>query len=105
MGMNMQQLMKQAQKMQRQMEQAQQELTAMELTGEAGGGMVKVAVNGAQEILGLHIDPQVVDAEDVELLEDMILAALRDAMSQAKNAAQEKLGRFTGGMNLPGGMF
>lgn len=107
MGMNMQQLMKQAQKMQRQMEQAQQELAAMELVGESGGGMVKVAVNGMQEILGIKIDPQAVDPEDVEMLEDLILAALRDALGQAQAASQEKMGRAAGGMNLPGmgGMF
>jgi len=102
MGMNMQQLMKQAQKMQRQMTQAQEELANTEVIGAAGGGMVKVTANGQGAILGIQIDPEVIDPEDKEMLEDMVLAAIQDAVSQAAALSQEKMGRFTNGMNIPG---
>ena len=102
MGMNMQNLMKQAQKMQRQMQQAQEELATAEVVGAAGGGMVKVTANGLSKITGIEIDPEVIDPEDKEMLEDLILAAVTDAVEQAQALSQEKMGRFTNGMNIPG---
>lgn len=106
MGMNMQQLMKQAQKMQREMQKAQEELAAAQVEGVSGGGMVKVTATGAQEIVAISIDPEIVDPEDVEMLEDLVLAAVKEALANAQALASEKMGRATGGMNLPGmGMF
>lgn len=106
MGMNMQQLMKQAQKMQKEMQKAQEELAAAQVEGISGGGMVKVVATGSQDIVSISIDPEIVDPEDVEMLEDMVLAAIKDALANAQALAGEKMGRATGGMNLPGmGMF
>lgn len=102
MGMNMQQLMKKAQQMQREVQKAQEELASAQVEGVSGGGMVKVTASGAQEILSISIDPEIVDPEDVEMLEDMILAAVKDALANAQELASEKMGRATGGMNLPG---
>ncbi len=105
MGFNMQKLMKQAQKMQSDMAKAQEELKTMEVEGVSGGGMVRVAANGAQEIISIAIDPQIVDPEDVEMLEDLILAAVKDAMSAAQELAAEKMGKLTGGMGGIPGLF
>ena len=91
-GNQMQQLMKQAQKMQEQMAKAQEELEEAELEGTSGGGMVKVVVNGKKVVSSLQIDPSVVDAEDVEMLEDMVLAALNDALAQADKLSKDLLG-------------
>ncbi len=102
MGMNMQQLMKQAQKMQKEMQKAQEELAAAQVEGISGGGMVKVTATGNQEITAISISPEIVDPEDVEMLEDLVLAAVKDALEQAQALANEKMGRATGGMNLPG---
>lgn len=99
---NINQLMKQAQKMQQQMLQSQKELEAKVFSASAGGGMVKVEVNGRHEVQSLKIDPQAVDPEDVEMLEDLILAALEDAHQQVATASEEIMGKFTGGMNIPG---
>jgi len=97
-------LLKQAQKMQRQMMQVQEELEGLEILGEAGGGMVKVTANGKGEIRNLTIDPDAVDPEDVEMLEDTILAAIQDAVDKAQKTAAEKMGAVTGGMPGMGGM-
>ena len=97
----MQNLMKQAQKMQQEMAKAQEELEEAELEGSSGGGMVTVVVNGKKDILGITIKPEVVDPDDVEMLEDLIIAAINDAYEQADELSQEKLGKFG---NL-GGMF
>ncbi len=102
MGMNMQQLMKQAQKMQREMAKAQEELAAATVEGNAGGGMVKVTMNGLSQPTAVQIAPEAVDPEDVEMLEDLVLAAYQDALSKAQALSQEKMGRATGGMSLPG---
>ncbi|MCR4963123.1 MAG: YbaB/EbfC family nucleoid-associated protein [Firmicutes bacterium] len=104
MGFNMQKLMKQAQKMQNDMAKAQEELKTMEVEGVSGGGMVRVVANGSQEILSIAIDPQIVDPEDVEMLEDMVLAAIKDALNAAQTMAAEKMAKITGGMGggLPG---
>ena len=102
---NMQQLMKQAQKMQQQMLTAQDELAKTELTGTAGGGLVSATVTGAGEVLSVKIDPKAVDPDDVESLEDLVLAAIRDATRAAQELAAEKMGPVSGGLGglgLPG---
>ena len=102
MGMNMQNLMKQAQKMQREAARVQEELANTEVEGISGGGMVKVIATGAQEIVSISINPEIIDPEDREMLEDLVLAAVKDAMANAQALAADKMGRVTGGMNLPG---
>ena len=102
MPSNMGNLMKQAQRMQRQMEEKSQELEAKEYTVSTGGGAVELVMNGKLELSSLHIKPEVVDPDDVEMLEDLVLAAVKDALEQAQALANEKMGRATGGMNLPG---
>lgn len=97
-GGNMQQLMRQAAKMQQDMAKAQEELAAMQFEASAGGGMVTCTVNGEKEIVGISINPAVVDPEDVEMLEDIILAAVREAMQKAADAHEERMGKVTGGM-------
>ena len=100
---NMQQLMKQAQKMQAQLEAAQEELAATQVEGSSGGGLVKATVTGAGELLSLLIDPQAVDPEDVETLADLVVAAVRDANENANALQQQTLGPMTGGAGgLPG---
>ena len=99
---NMQQIMKQAQKMQAQVAQAQAELAAAELTGTAGGGLVTVTVTGLGEYKGVKIDPKAVDADDVETLEDLILAAIHNAAEAQRVLAEQKMGPATGGLSLPG---
>ena len=102
---NMQQLMKQAQKMQEQMLAAQQQLADAEVTGSAGNGLVTVTVSGTGEVKSVSIDPQAVDPEDVETLEDLIVVAFREASDAAKAMAEETMGPLTaglGGLGLPG---
>jgi DNA-binding YbaB/EbfC family protein len=101
---NMQQLMKQAQKMQAQLEAAQEELAGTQIEGSAGGGLVKATVTGSGELLALVIDPQAVDPDDVETLADLVVAAVRDANENANALQQQKLGPLTGGAGggLPG---
>ena len=101
-GMNMGNLMKQAQKMQQQMQEAQEELEASEITTTAGGGVVEVTVGGNKEIKNIKIDPDVVDPEDVETLEDLITAAVNEAIRKMEEQAQEEMSKITGGM---GGLF
>jgi DNA-binding YbaB/EbfC family protein len=96
----MQQLMKQAQKMQAQMQQAQEQLANTELTGTAGGGLVTVTVSGAGEVLGIKVDPKAVDPDDVETLEDLLIAAIRDGQTQASELGEKTMGPMTSG--LPG---
>jgi hypothetical protein len=101
----MQQLMKQAQKMQQQLMTAQEELAAAQVEGSAGGGMVKATVTGSGELVSLTIDPSVVDPEDVETLTDLVVAAVRDASRAAQEMTAEKMGPLAGGlggMGLPG---
>ena len=105
MGFNMQKLMKQAHKMQQDMAKVQEELRNTEVEGVSGGGMVKVVANGSSEILSISIDPEIIDPEDAEMLEDMVLAAVKDALAAAAALSAEKMGAITGGMGLPGGMF
>ena len=99
---NIQQLMQQAQRMQQQMAQKQAELAEKTVTAQSGGGMVTATVTGAHELLELSIDPDVIDPEDKEMLEDMVVAAVNQAMQQAEEMAQQELGKLTGGMNIPG---
>ncbi|NUO59303.1 MAG: YbaB/EbfC family nucleoid-associated protein [Hamadaea sp.] len=98
---NMQQLMKQAQQMQRKLEAAQAELAELELTGAAGNGLVTVTVTGDGAPKSVKIDPKVVDADDVETLEDLVLAAFTSALDEAAKVRDAKMGPLTGGMGLP----
>jgi DNA-binding YbaB/EbfC family protein len=102
---NMQQLMKQAQQMQQQLQDAQAELAETQVTGSAGGGLVTATVQGSGELVSLTIDPKVVDPEDVETLQDLIVAAVRDANRAATELASEKMGPLAGGLGglgIPG---
>src|SRR3954447_10375441 len=99
---NMQQLMKQAQQMQEQLMSAQAELADLEVEGHAGGGLVRATMTGAGELQALVIDPKAVDPDDVETLQDLVVAAVRDAARTASELTQEKMGPLTGGLGLPG---
>jgi DNA-binding YbaB/EbfC family protein len=101
---NMSGMMKQIQKMQEKMAQVQEGLETKTVTGEAGGGMVKVTVNGKQHLLKIQIDREVVNPEDVEMLEDLVLAATNKALEESAKMAQEEMARATSGMlpNIPG---
>ncbi|HEX8092284.1 YbaB/EbfC family nucleoid-associated protein [Jatrophihabitans sp.] len=100
----MQQLMKQAQKMQQQLSDAQAELAATEVDGSAGGGLVSATVTGGGELLAITIDPRAIDPDDVETLQDLVVAAVRDATRRAGELASDKLGPLTGGMGGLGGL-
>ena len=103
-GMNNAAMMKQVQKMQQDMIRMQEELENKTYSAAAGGGMVKAEVNGKNEVVSLEINPEAVDPDDVEMLQDMIMAAVNEAMRTADTAASENMSRLTGGMNL-GGLF
>jgi len=96
-------LMQQAQEMQGKMQQAQEELAHMEVTGEAGAGLVKVVMTGKHEVRAVNIDASVYE-EDREILEDLIAAACNDAVQRVNRTTQEKMSELSGGMNLPAGM-
>ena len=98
---NMGNLMKQAQQFQAKMAKLQEELGERTVEASAGGGMVTVVVNGRQELLSINIDPEVVDPEDMDMLHDLILAAVNDGLSRAKNMVSEEISKLTGGLNLP----
>ena len=100
MGMpgNMNNLMKQAQKMQRQMEDAQKELEEKEVTATAGGGAVEVTVSGKKEVTKVKLSPEVVDPDDIEMLQDLIMAATNEALRMADEANNELMGKMTGGL-------
>lgn len=100
---NLNQLMKQAQKMQQDFAAAQAELAEAEVTGTAGGGLVKVVASGSGEIRSIKIAPKAVDPDDVETLEDLVLAALHNAVDSAHKMAEEKMGPVTGGLSGLGG--
>ena len=95
-------LMKQAQKMQQQMVKMQEELAEREVTAQAGGGMVEATVNGRGELLNLRMEKEVVDPEDVEMLGDLIVAAVSEAQRRAQEMVQQEMGKLTGGVNIPG---
>lgn len=99
---NMQGMMKQMQKMQKKMAQAQEELGEKEIEGTAGGGMVTVVVSGHKEVLDVKINEEVVDPDDIEMLQDLVLAAINDALKQADELTNQTMGQFTKGINLPG---
>lgn len=96
-------LMKQAQQLQANMQKAQAEIAAMEVTGESGGGMVKVTINGRHEAKRVHIDPSV-PLDDREMIEDLVAAAINDAVHRLETTSQEKMAGLMGGMNLPPGL-
>ncbi|PLX71515.1 MAG: YbaB/EbfC family nucleoid-associated protein [Denitrovibrio sp.] len=102
--MNIQQMMKQAQKMQKKMEEAQEEAAREVVEATAGGGMVAVKVNGKQELVSITIEKDVVDPEDVEMLQDLVLAAVNEGLKKSQEVVQEKVSSVTGGMglNIPG---
>lgn len=95
-------LMQAAQKMQRDVARLQEELADKKVEGTAGGGMVTVVANGRQEVLSIKIDPQAVDARDVGMLEDLVTAAVNQALTKAKDLAQREFAALTGGMGVPG---
>jgi DNA-binding YbaB/EbfC family protein len=98
---NMQNMMKQMQKMQKKMAEAQEELGQQKIEGTAGGGMVTVTVTGHKEVLDVQIKPDAVDPDDVEMLQDLVLAAVNDALKKADELTNNTMGQFTKGMNLP----
>lgn len=100
--MNIQKMLKQAQRMQEELARAQEALAARSFEGTAGGGLVRVTVSGAGEVTALKIDPKAVDPEDVEALEDLILAGIKQAQAEARAAMAEDMKKITGGMPLPG---
>jgi DNA-binding YbaB/EbfC family protein len=100
-------MMQQVQKMQQEMQRAQEELARETVTASAGGGAVKATMTGGLELVDLQIDPEVVDPEDVEMLQDMVLAAVNESLNSAQEMASKRLGGITGGLgdlglNLPG---
>ena len=99
-GMN--DILKQAQQMQDKMQKAQEKLGDIHVEGSAGGGMVTVTASAKQEVLSIKVDPQVVDPEDVEMLEDLIVAAVNQAMEKAQQAANDEMGKIAGGIMPPG---
>ena len=103
-GMNQASMLKQAQKMQQEMLRMQAEQEAKTFTAKAGGGMVSATVNGKHELVSMEINPEAVDPEDVEMLQDMVMAAVNEAMRAADNEAANNMSRLTGGLNL-GGLF
>lgn len=101
-AMNLGKLMKQAQEMQQKMAKLQEELAHREVEGTSGGGMVRVKMNGQQEVLAVQIDPQVFTDGDREMLEDLMVAAFNEARRQALDLAKEEMSKLTGGLPLPG---
>lgn len=98
---NMQNMMKQMQKMQKKMAEAQEELGQQKIEGTAGGGMVTVIVTGHKEVVDVQIKPEAVDPEDIEMLQDLVLAATNDALKKVDELTNNTMGQFTKGMNLP----
>ena len=103
-GMNQAAMIKQAQKMQQEMLRMQEEMENKTFTAAAGGGMVKATVSGKHEVVGLEINPEAVDPDDVEMLQDMVIAAVNEAMRAADTDSQNNMAKITGGLNL-GGLF
>lgn len=101
---NLGQMMKQAQAMQAKMAEMQEKLGQLEVTGQSGGGMVKATLNGKSELRRLKIDPSLVDPNDVEVLEDLVVAAVNDAKVKVEAAVAEEMKKVTGGLDLPPGL-
>ncbi len=99
---NMNTMMKQAQKLQKKMLKTQQELTTKTVEASAGGGMVKVIANGGQKIESITLEKEIVDPEDVEMLQDLVLAAVNDALNKSQEMVSAEMGKLTGGLNIPG---
>ena len=99
---NMNQMMKQVKKMQEQMMKAQEELGNKTVEGTAGGGVVTVTANGHKKVLSITIKPEAVDPDDIEMLQDLVVAAVNDALAKVDEMAAADLSRFTGGLNIPG---
>lgn len=102
---NMGNMMKQMQKMQKKMAQAQEDLAGMTFTASVGGGMVTVTANGTKEITDVEIKEEVMDPDDIEMLQDLIIAATNEVLKQVDEKSNETMGQFTKGLNMPGGMF
>lgn len=100
--MDVSKIMKQAQKMQEQLERIQEELAHKTVTASAGGGMVTVIANGKQEIISVKIAPEAVDPQDIAMLEDLVTAAVNEALRTARNLMQEEMAKLTGGLRIPG---
>lgn len=101
-GGNMNNMMKKVQKMQQDMVKAQAEIEEKEFTSTAGGGVIEVTVNGKKEVLKVKIDKDVVDPEDTEMLEDLVVAAVNDALKKADDYSQKQMGKLAGNINIPG---
>src|ERR1700737_2492509 len=99
---NMNQMIKQGKKMQEQMMKAQEELGGKTIEGTAGGGVVTVSVNGHKKLLDIKIKPEAVDPEDIEMLQALVLTAVNDALTKADELANQDMGKYTGGMKIPG---
>ncbi len=95
-------IMKQAQKLQAQMAKVQEEMAEKTVETSVGGGMVKVVANGKQEVVSIKIEPEVIDRDDPEMLEDMILSAVNEALKKAQEMLSDEMGKLTGGLNIPG---
>ena len=104
-GMNMNNLMKQAQKMQKQMEEMQSQLEEKTLEISSGGGAVKVIISGKKEIKEMTLSKDIVDPDDIEMLQDLVMTAVNEAIRQADEMVSGEMGKITGGMGLPGGLF
>ncbi len=102
MGGNMNKMMKQVQKMQADMAKKQEELASRTVEATAGGEMIKVVANGKQEVLSIQINPEAVDPEDVELLQDLVLAAVNEALKASQEMVNDEMGKLTGGLKIPG---
>ncbi|WP_346931119.1 YbaB/EbfC family nucleoid-associated protein [Clostridium sp.] len=102
MGGNMNNLMKQAQKLQKQMEETQKDLETKEFEASVGGGAVTVRVSGKKELKDIVIKPEVVDPDDVEMLQDLVLTAVNEALKKAEEETNSSMGKLTGGLNIPG---
>lgn len=99
---NMNKLMKQVQKMQKDMEKLQDELMEKTVEATAGGGVVKAVANGKKQLVSIELDPEIVDPEDIDMLQDLILAASNEALQKAEEMVAKEMSKLTGGMNIPG---
>lgn len=104
-GFNMNNIMKQAQKMQQQMEKTQEELAGKTIEVTAGGGAAKIEITGNKELKSVKLDPEVVDPDDVEMLEDLILTGVNEAIRRAEELSRTEMAKVTGSAGMPGGMF
>ena len=102
MSGNMNQLLKQAQKMQSDMQKMQEELEAKEIEASVGGGAITVKVNGKKELIDIQIKPEVVDPDDIEMLQDLVISAVNEALRSVDDMQSSQMGKLTGGMNIPG---